>query len=100
MRDRCIPAKLVLVITFLKFVVHATLNRTSNHSIHTLNHGYIPLMSVSMNVDPKNYVARLIKSIDFPVKRILVQIGAPDDEFRNILFHLTPTTVYCLLSTL
>jgi len=49
-----------------------------------------------MNVDPKNYVARLIKSIDFPVKRILVQIGAPD-EFRNILFHLTSTTV--LLST-
>lgn len=55
--------------------VSANLNKTSNHSIHIVNHGHIPLLSVSMNVDPKNYIARLIKSIDFPVQRLIVQIG-------------------------
>ena len=90
MKDRFILAKFALIITaFLKYVVYATLNRTSNHSIHTLNHGYIPLMSVSMNADPKNYIARLIKSIDFPVKRVLVQIGATEFQRYPLIFGLT-----------
>eukprot|EP01035_Chromulina_nebulosa_P023083 gene23083-29909_t len=33
-----------------------------------------------MNVDPKNYIARLIKSIDFPVQRLIVQIGNKDHK--------------------
>jgi hypothetical protein len=67
---------LLLTIGGIFTSVSATLNKTfSNHSIHIVNHGHIPLLSVSMNVDPKNYIARLIKSIDFPVQRLLVQIG-------------------------
>ena len=38
----------------------------------------VPLLSVSLTVDPNRYLQRLLESIDVPVHRILVQIGNSD----------------------
>jgi hypothetical protein len=38
----------------------------------------IPIISISLNVDRKGYLSRLIKSIDYPVDRVLIQIGNHD----------------------
>ena len=35
----------------------------------------VPLISVSLNVDSKNYLPRLLRSIDHPVDRVVVQVG-------------------------
>lgn len=42
----------------------------------------IPLLSVSLNADSKNYLARLLDSIDYPVRSIIVQIGNDDSTVR------------------
>ena len=84
-----------LIIAGILTCISATLNQSSNHSIHIANHGQIPLLSVSMNVDPKNYIARLIKSIDIPVQRLLVQIGTT--VFNMSLLLLKSSSFYnCL----
>jgi hypothetical protein len=38
----------------------------------------VPVLSVSLTEDHKGYLLRLLASIDYPVSRILVQIGNPD----------------------
>ncbi len=38
----------------------------------------IPIISVSMNSDLRNYTVRLMKSIDFPVTQLSIQIGNSD----------------------
>ena len=38
----------------------------------------VPLLSVSMNTDPNNYVHRLIMSVDYEVSQFVVQIGHVD----------------------
>lgn len=38
----------------------------------------IPLLSVSLNLDRRGYMARLIRSIDYPIDRVIVQIGNAD----------------------
>lgn len=45
-----------------------------HHNNHGSHHGF-PLISVSLNYDPTNYLSKLIASIDYPVKRFVVQIG-------------------------
>lgn len=38
----------------------------------------VPLISISINTDPKNYLSRLIRSIDYPVEYLHIQIGNTD----------------------
>lgn len=40
----------------------------------------VPLISVSLNTDPKNYLSRLLRSIDYPVNFIQIQIGNTDSK--------------------
>jgi hypothetical protein len=42
----------------------------------------IPLLSVSLNADSRNYLARLLDSIDYPVRSIIVQIGNDNSTIR------------------
>jgi hypothetical protein len=42
----------------------------------------IPLVSVSLNADSRNYLARLLDSIDYPVRSIIVQIGNDNSTIR------------------
>lgn len=35
----------------------------------------IPVLSVSFNYDPTNYIGKLIQSIDFPVRHLVLQLG-------------------------
>ena len=35
----------------------------------------VPMISISMNVDKHNYTTRLIRSIDYPVEHLFIQIG-------------------------
>ena len=54
------------------------------------SHGWsVPVLSVSLNTDPKNYTSRLIRSIDYPVDKLFVQIGNADKNVVNMLFHST-----------
>ena len=39
---------------------------------------YVPLISVSLNVDTKNYLPRLLQSIDYPVEKVIIQVGNAD----------------------
>ena len=39
---------------------------------------YVPLISVSLNVDAKNYLPRLLQSIDYPVGKVIIQVGNAD----------------------
>jgi hypothetical protein len=41
----------------------------------------IPLVTVSLNIDPNNYVARMIRSIDYPISKFIVQVGNVDARF-------------------
>lgn len=43
----------------------------------------IPLLSVSLNTDSKNYLARLLDSVDYPVRSIIVQIGNNNRTIRE-----------------
>lgn len=43
----------------------------------------IPLLSVSLNTDYKGYLPRLLDSIDYPVRSIIVQIGNEDRAIRE-----------------
>ena len=47
------------------------------HRVHP-----IPALSVSLTVDPLNYLARLLMSIDYPINRILIQVGNADPGVR------------------
>jgi hypothetical protein len=54
---------------------HSTLERLGDQTP-------IPLLSVSLNADSKNYLARLLDSIDYPVRSIIVQIGNDNSTLR------------------
>jgi len=54
--------------------IHNSIN-SSMVSNQSSFHSFVPLISVSLNVDPKNYIGRLIQSFDFPVHRLILQIG-------------------------
>lgn len=45
---------------------------------HGKHHLPIPLISVSMNTDVRNYTIRMIKSIDYPVNHLVIQVGNSD----------------------
>jgi len=40
----------------------------------------IPLLSVSLNLDRKGYMARLIRTIDHPIDNVVIQIGNADSS--------------------
>lgn len=40
----------------------------------------VPLISVSLNVDGNNYLPRLLQSIDYPVDRVVIQVGNSDPK--------------------
>ena len=37
----------------------------------------VPILSITLSSDPKGKLIEMLRSIDFPVKRILVQVGGP-----------------------
>jgi hypothetical protein len=43
--------------------------------ISSQNNNSIPIISVSLHFDPKDYITRLINSIDHPVDKLLIQVG-------------------------
>jgi len=43
----------------------------------------IPVLSVSLTVDPMNYLPRMLVSIDHPIERILIKIGNADPVAIN-----------------
>ena len=43
----------------------------------------VPILSISINTDPKNYLARLIRSIDCPDNLLQIQIGNTDPNVIN-----------------
>lgn len=65
------------------------LRHNHSHSIHLADmRGRasvtpIPLLSVSLNADAKNYLPRLLLSIDYPVRSIIIQIGNSDESIRE-----------------
>jgi len=54
------------------------LTRGSNGGRHRRPSPPVPLISVSINVDSKAYLPRLLRSIDHPVGRVVVQVGNSD----------------------
>ena len=51
-------------------------------------HKHVPILSVSLNADPKNYISRLIRSIDHDVQLFVLQIGNKDPEVvKNITIN-------------
>jgi hypothetical protein len=65
----------VLLICYVIWGVKSY-NLTFRANITHHHASYIPLLSTSLNVDPKGYIERLIKSIDFPIHRMVLQIGS------------------------
>jgi len=47
----------------------------------------VPVLSISLSSDPKGSLLDLLRSIDFPVKRILIQVGNTNATVINRLFH-------------
>ncbi len=54
----------------------------------------VPIISVSMNNDPKNYTQRLLRSIDFPVGVVAVQIGSSDPEVVSAIIGSLNSTLH------
>eukprot|EP01038_Epipyxis_sp_PR26KG_P004874 gene4874-6830_t len=61
----------------------------------------IPLLSVSLNFDAKHYISRLLQSIDYPIKKVIVQIGNRDqailesllEQINSVKFNLSNSIV-------
>ena len=67
------------LITILSFCCRCIsmvsfLEAPTDNSANTHSHA-IPVLTFSFNFDPSNYATKLIKSIDYPVKLLWVQIG-------------------------
>lgn len=45
----------------------------------------IPLLSISLNDDSRNFLGRLIRSIDYPIDEVCIQIGNADPLIRTDL---------------
>jgi hypothetical protein len=45
----------------------------------------VPLLSVSMNADTYNYLPRLLCSIDYPIDKIIIQIGNSNSTLRQTI---------------
>lgn len=67
-----------------------------DHTEHRKKHdklNAIPVLSVSLNSDRNHYVSRMLKSIDHPIERIVIQFGNDDSnsvrDFVNEIQQLT-----------
>jgi hypothetical protein len=65
------------MLAVLTLLVLVGVSATMDHG-HALGRAVVPIISVSMNVDPKSYTQRLLRSIDYPVGLVVVQIGNAD----------------------
>lgn len=46
----------------------------------------IPVLSVSLTMDPMNYLPRMLMSIDYPIERILIKVGNADPVvLKNVM---------------
>jgi GT2 family glycosyltransferase len=61
---------------------------------NVLNRAVVPILSVSMNVDPKSYTQRLLRSIDFPVGLVIVQIGNADSTVVSAIIASLNSTLH------
>lgn len=83
-----------LLLTPLRIFCHKNVEKLTEetqsrfHSTHETSRRLgnkipIPLLSVSLTTDSKNYLARLLDSIDYPVRSIIVQIGNNNRTIRE-----------------
>jgi len=47
----------------------------------------VPILSISLSADNRGKLLDLLRSIDFPVKRILIQVGHPNATVINRVMH-------------
>jgi len=53
----------------------------------------VPILSISISIDPNGALINLLRSIDFPVNRILVQVGNVNTTTINRIMHSIHATV-------
>ena len=63
---------------FVKTLLLLLVTASDSASRKVTRRNYVPLISVSLNVDTKNYLPRLLQSIDYPVEKVIIQVGNAD----------------------
>jgi len=78
-----------LILLILQFIMRYECSESD--SVHRST--AVPVISVSMNTDPKNYVPRLIRSIDHEVGLFVLQVGNKDPKIVENIINNTVLAV-------
>ncbi len=76
---QCLLVIMAITLSFAGNPANSSIDE-NHRTKHTLP---VPIISVSFNSDPKNYTLRLMRSIDYPVKVLAIQIGNFDVDIVN-----------------
>ena len=94
---RCLSFVVCLLLTLTCFSWSlASANLLADQSstiITTTTNKSVPVLSISLHLDPRGYLPRLVRSIDFPVERLLIQIGNNDSSMVKTLVDAVYTAL-------
>jgi len=79
---KCLKLRFDCSCSCPKHLIHGFLDKNPRTSRRPSIHA-IPVLSVSLTVDPMNYLPRMLASIDYPIDRILIKIGNADPVAIN-----------------